>query len=704
MARQNVGPTFPNIPDKPQPNWSQLSHSQSIAIVDELYRGLQDFPSPISPYPKSFHPLGQKHESAVSKASAAKRPDTSAQSAQMEKDVCKLSKLLNVLARADYPDSEKAHIRQNSVDHSTAQWEANKALEADSDAEATELPEEAAQEAETAVSATAASSSGATEPVAGVTDPAVQDWIGFCQSYVPRDTGSTSSSTTTWEDEPADVQPAQPPAALQPVEGSEAYEDYVPTVIFPPDDQPEESAPEDDQPEEPAAADVEPWVALEAYEDYVPEGGIAPEDDQPEGAACHWYDAPENDQPWEPLEDEAYPPDVEPSAAPSELGNEPEAPSGPEAPEDDEPCAEGCRCLGACHRDTCCGGTRVCSLRGPHGEAHYCDNCIGPFEEEGEGEDASAPPEDSEDYQPESFAVLATSASMPKIACPKPYEVPPWRRQSMPQIAAYQHPAPQPPAHPPPPHLTQQPPGQHPATQPLPPIETATQAPTLANNLQRILQTATLEVVPKAPPPPPPRVVPPPIQTATQAATQPWLPNHQICPLEVVPKPPPPPPPRVVPPPTQPPPPTRQRCWGEPGPRGKPGTRRPRPRGKGLTTPSTNMRWHSALAAAINKGPACEWMFRWYFPKPQEEAEHRLWRQWLIDDSVWPSSEQLADESYQMMFPWSWRRSQYKNLCTWAEFRQIQASGFGVRNVRARTESQLAKNKRWTSVKNFLQG
>ena len=57
---------------------------------------------------------------------------------------------------------------------------------------------------------------------------------------------------------------------------------------------------------------------------------------------------------------------------------------------------------------------------------------------------------------------------------------------------------------------------------------------------------------------------------------------------------------------------------------------------------------------------------------PGKEQEHREWRQWLLDKSMWPSEGQLLDESYQMMMPSEWRRDPYKRLATLDEFAVVQ--------------------------------
>ena len=65
-------------------------------------------------------------------------------------------------------------------------------------------------------------------------------------------------------------------------------------------------------------------------------------------------------------------------------------------------------------------------------------------------------------------------------------------------------------------------------------------------------------------------------------------------------------------------------------------------------------------------------MFRYQFPRPGNEQEHRERRQWLFDNSIWPSEGQLLDETYQMMMPSEWRRNAYKNVKTMDEFVEVQ--------------------------------
>ena len=74
----------------------------------------------------------------------------------------------------------------------------------------------------------------------------------------------------------------------------------------------------------------------------------------------------------------------------------------------------------------------------------------------------------------------------------------------------------------------------------------------------------------------------------------------------------------------------------------------------------------------MNRGPKTEWMFRYHYPRPGKEQEHREWRQWLLEKSMWPSEGQLLDESYQMMMPSEWRRGPYKGLRTLDEFAEVQ--------------------------------
>ena len=65
-------------------------------------------------------------------------------------------------------------------------------------------------------------------------------------------------------------------------------------------------------------------------------------------------------------------------------------------------------------------------------------------------------------------------------------------------------------------------------------------------------------------------------------------------------------------------------------------------------------------------------MFRFQFPRPGNEKQHLEWRQWLQDNSIWPSESQLLDETYQMMMPGEWRRNPYKRLKTMDEFAEVQ--------------------------------
>ena len=57
---------------------------------------------------------------------------------------------------------------------------------------------------------------------------------------------------------------------------------------------------------------------------------------------------------------------------------------------------------------------------------------------------------------------------------------------------------------------------------------------------------------------------------------------------------------------------------------------------------------------------ACEWIFRVHYPKPGGEEEHAMWMEWLTEHGVWPSVEELADESYEMLLPSNWKRKRYK--------------------------------------------
>ena len=74
----------------------------------------------------------------------------------------------------------------------------------------------------------------------------------------------------------------------------------------------------------------------------------------------------------------------------------------------------------------------------------------------------------------------------------------------------------------------------------------------------------------------------------------------------------------------------------------------------------------------MHRGPKCEWMFRYQYPRPGKEQEHKGWRQWLHDNSMWPSEDELLDETYQMMLPPAWRRTPYKDVKTMKEFEEVQ--------------------------------
>ena len=137
--------------------------------------------------------------------------------------------------------------------------------------------------------------------------------------------------------------------------------------------------------------------------------------------------------------------------------------------------------------------------------------------------------------------------------------------------------------------------------------------------------------------------------------------------------PPPPPPPGVptraqstFPPLPPPPPPPRKK--GEAGPVGRPGTRRWRPRGKALNDQSVNSKWHTAVNAAIAKGPKMEWMFRWHYPKPGDENEHTTFVNSVLELETWPTEEQLQDGSFVMLFPSHWRRWPFNKCVTMNDF------------------------------------
>ena len=101
---------------------------------------------------------------------------------------------------------------------------------------------------------------------------------------------------------------------------------------------------------------------------------------------------------------------------------------------------------------------------------------------------------------------------------------------------------------------------------------------------------------------------------------------------------------------------------------GKPGTRRPRPRGG----QGRNRFWHSALAGAIQQGPAVEWLFRVNFPKPGEEEEHQGWLSWIQEEFVSPSQAEFDDDTYQMLLPRLWRRHEYRDVTTMEEFTEAR--------------------------------
>ena len=162
--------------------------------------------------------------------------------------------------------------------------------------------------------------------------------------------------------------------------------------------------------------------------------------------------------------------------------------------------------------------------------------------------------------------------------------------------------------------------------------------------------------------------------------------------------PPPPPPPgvpsraqRTVPPLPPPPPPPRQ--WGEPGPVGRPGTRKPRPRGRAQNpAKSANARWFQACYAAIAKGPKCEWMFRWQFPKPGDEGEHTTFVNSVKELETWPTEEQLSDGSYVMLFPSHWRRGVFIKCSTMDEFYDAKYKKEWAENARVNRQFAEAWN------------
>ena len=136
------------------------------------------------------------------------------------------------------------------------------------------------------------------------------------------------------------------------------------------------------------------------------------------------------------------------------------------------------------------------------------------------------------------------------------------------------------------------------------------------------------------------------------------------------------------------------RTPGVPGPPGKPGTRRPRPRG-GTRQPNTQ--WHSALAQAVARGSETEWLFRFNYPKPGEESLHADWKAYLDRWEIWPTTQDLGDESYQWFYPPAWRKKEYRFLNTWEEFAE-------VRDRRQRASTNSASSARSSALSASLGG
>ena len=138
-----------------------------------------------------------------------------------------------------------------------------------------------------------------------------------------------------------------------------------------------------------------------------------------------------------------------------------------------------------------------------------------------------------------------------------------------------------------------------------------------------------------------------------------------------------PPPPPAPPPPAPPAPPARV---------GLPGSRRPRPRGQGGKEGLGPIaQWHKTFAAATLRDADVRgtlFLFRWRYPHPANRSEHENWVESLTRRNMWPSEQQLYDDSYQMLFPSSWRKQIYKDCKTTDHFYEALAQTISKRQRR----------------------
>ena len=97
------------------------------------------------------------------------------------------------------------------------------------------------------------------------------------------------------------------------------------------------------------------------------------------------------------------------------------------------------------------------------------------------------------------------------------------------------------------------------------------------------------------------------------------------------------------------------------------------------------------------KGPAAEFIFRYWYPKPGDEEEHANFVKSLRENdwSQWPTKEEIDDESFHMLMPNHWRRKPFIRCCTMQDFWNVKNKEEWAARREASKEEKKRKERNW---------
>ena len=92
-----------------------------------------------------------------------------------------------------------------------------------------------------------------------------------------------------------------------------------------------------------------------------------------------------------------------------------------------------------------------------------------------------------------------------------------------------------------------------------------------------------------------------------------------------------------------------------------------------------------------------EFLFRLYYPKPGDEEEHGKFVRHIQEYCWWPTKEELEDESFQMMYPYHWRKKEFMTCNTMPDFWKVKEKKDFAATKHADKEEKKRKERNWAN-------